>query len=116
MPSYTENALTATLNAVNAGGPLRRIARDYGIPEATLRHRKAGRQPKTDAHTYRQKLSPVQESRLADWIRMQDALGVAPTHTQIRTFASRILLAGGSTAGVGKHWLESFLRRNPRIR
>ena len=31
-------------------------------------------------------------------------------------FASRILLAGGSTAGVGKHWLEGFLRRNPHVR
>src|SRR6266566_4446220 len=116
MPSYTENAFATALNAVAEGVSVCRTARDYGIPEATLRHRKAGRQPKTDAHMYRQKLSPVQESRLAEWIRVQDALGVAPTHAQIRTFASRILLAGGSTAGVGKHWLESFLRRNPRIR
>jgi len=47
---------------------------------------------------------------------VQDALGVAPTHTQIRTFASRIFIAGGSASGVGKHWLESFLRCNPYIR
>ncbi len=47
---------------------------------------------------------------------MQNVLGVAPTHIQIRTFVSRVLLAGGSAIGVGKHWLESFLRRNPYIR
>ena len=116
MPSYTENALATVLNAVAEGVSVRRAASDYGIPEATLRHRKAGRQPRTNAHMYRQKLSPVQESRLAEWIRIQDALGVAPTHAQIRTFASRILIAGGSAFGVGKHWLEGFLRRNPRIR
>jgi hypothetical protein len=31
-------------------------------------------------------------------------------------FASRILLAGGSATGVGKHWLEGFLRRNPCVK
>jgi hypothetical protein len=115
MPAYNENTLTAALNAVNAGVPIKRAARDYGIPESTIRNRRDGRQAKTIAHTFQQKLSPVQEGRLADWIRVQDALGVAPTHAQIRTFASRILKAGGSTAGVGKHWLTGFLRRNPRI-
>ena len=81
MPSYTENALATALNAVAEGVSVRRTARDYGIPEATLRHRKAGRQPKTNAYIYRQKLSPVQESRLTKWIRMQDTLGVAPIYT-----------------------------------
>src|SRR6266699_2669483 len=116
MPSYTENALTAALNAVDRGDPIRRVARDYGIPRTTLQHRLTGRQPKTTAHTFQQKLSPVQESRLAEWIRVQDALGLGPTHAQIRTFASRILLAGGSTAGIGKHWLKGFLRCNPHVR
>ncbi len=47
---------------------------------------------------------------------MQDALGVAPMYAQIRIFASRIFIAGGSVSSVKKHWLESFLRRNPYIR
>src|SRR6266699_5239973 len=116
MPPYTENTLTAAINAVNTGTPFRRAIRDYSIPETTLRYRHTGRQSKTDAHTSEQKLSPIQESRLAEWIRIQDALGLGPTHAQIRIFASRILLAGGSTAGVGKHWLEGFLRCNPSVR
>jgi hypothetical protein len=61
------------------------------------------------------KLSPTQESRLADWIRVQDELGFAPTHAQIRTSASRILFADGSAMGVGKPWLEGFLQRNPHV-
>src|SRR6266699_2923009 len=116
MPSYTKDALTAALNAVNTGTPLRRTARDFGIPLTTLYDRRADRQSKTTAYTLQQKLSPIQESRLAEWIRIQDTLGLTPTYAQIRTFASRILLAGGSTAGIGKHWLEGFLRRNPYIR
>src|SRR6266566_7290658 len=31
MPSYTEDVLTAAINAVNTGTPVKRIARDYGI-------------------------------------------------------------------------------------
>ena len=116
MPSYTENALEKALDALSKGESMRRVACDYGIPRATLHDRRAGRQPRSDAHAYRQKLSPTQESRLAEWIRVQDALGLAPTHAQIRTFASCILLAGSSATGVGKHWLEGFLRRNLHVR
>src|SRR6266566_5652136 len=116
MPLYTEDTLAAALNAVNSDIPLRRAAHNFGIPLATLHDRRAGRQSKTTAHISQQKLSPIQESRLAEWICIQDVLGLVPTHIQIRTFASRILLAGGSTAGVGKHWLEGFLRCNPSVR
>ena len=116
MPSYTENALTAALNAVDRGDPIRRIARDYSIPRTMLQHRLTGRQPKTTAHTFQQKLSSIQESRLAEWIRIQDALGLGPTYAQIRIFASRILLADGSTAGIGKYWLEGFLCCNLYVR
>src|SRR6266699_1197322 len=116
MPSYTEDTFTAAINAVNAGTLVKRAARDYSIPITTLRHRLTGRQSKTIAHTSQQKLSSIQESRLAEWICIQDALGLGPTHAQIRIFANRILLAGSSTAGVGKHWLEGFLRCNPSVR
>ncbi len=116
MPSYTENALAAAINAVNIGTPFRRAAYDYGIPEATLRHRRTGRQSKIDIYTSEQKLSPIQENRLAEWIRIQDALGLGPTYAQIHIFVSRILLAGGSTAGIGKHWLKRFLQYNPSVK
>jgi len=52
MPSYTENAFTAALNAVNAGELLRYVACDYGIPEAILYDCRAGRQAKTIAYTF----------------------------------------------------------------
>ncbi len=116
MPSYTENALVATLNAVDRGDPIRRIAHNYSISRTTLQHRLAGQQTKTTAHIFQQKLSPIQESRLTEWICIQDILGLAPTYAQIRIFVSRIFLASGSATGIGKHWLEGFLHRNPRVK
>src|SRR6266699_1823468 len=116
MPSYTENALAAAINAVNTDTTLRRTVYDYGIPEATLQYRRTGRQSKIDAHISEQKLSLIQENRLVEWICIQDALGLRPTYIQIRTFASRILLADSSTADIGKHWLEKFLQYNPSVR
>ncbi len=116
MPSYTENAFAAALNAVDRGDPIRRVAHDYGIPRTMLQHRLAGRQAKTTVYMFQQKLSPVQESRLAEWICIQDTLGLVLTYIQICTFASRILFAGGSATGIGKHWLKGFLRRNPYVK
>ena len=116
MPLYTEDTLAAAFNAVNSGTPFRRAAHDFGISLATLHDCRASRQLKTIVYMSQQKLSPIQENRLAEWICIQDVLGFAPTYTQIRTFANRILLADGSTASVGKYWLEGFLRRNPSVK
>ena len=66
MPAYTEDAFTAAINAVNTGTPVKRAACDYGIPMTTLRHRLAGRQLKTIVYMSQQKLSLIQESRLAE--------------------------------------------------
>ncbi|KAL2257853.1 hypothetical protein VTK26DRAFT_9084 [Humicola hyalothermophila] len=64
-----------------------------------------------------QTLSRIQEDHLTQWILTQVALGVPPTHTQIREFASRVLQAqGGSRTTVGKGWMIRFLRRNPVLR
>jgi hypothetical protein len=63
-----------------------------------------------------QRLSSAQEKHLAAWILVQDALGVAPTHQQVKEFARRILEASGDTRPVGKHWISAFLARNPEIK
>jgi hypothetical protein len=88
MPSYTENALQAAINAVNSGEKLRCVARDYGIPLATLHNRMNGREPRKVAHTFQQRLSIAQEAHLVNWIKVQIALGVPPSHAQIRALAS----------------------------
>jgi hypothetical protein len=116
MAKYTEDALQAAIDATKAGASIKSTARNYGIPESTLRGRLAGRRRQIHAHGSQQKLSPVQEAELANWALVQGALGLPPTHQQIRSFACRVVEAGGSTEGLGKNWLEGFFRRNPSVR
>ena len=58
----------------------------------------------------------VQEQRLTDWVLVQEALGLNPTHTQIRVFAGRILAAKGDIIPLGKRWMAGFMRRNPVLK
>ncbi len=41
------------------------------------------------------KLSKDQEKDLANWVRIQEALGYPPTHKQIEILVSRMLYAQG---------------------
>ena len=58
----------------------------------------------------------VQEERLAEWVLIQESLGLGPTHGQIRAFAGRILWARGDAVPLGKRWMAGFLRRNPILK
>lgn len=50
---------------------------------------------------------------LSEWCIRQESLGYPPTHREIKEIANRILLTSGDTSGVGKHWIDQFLARNP---
>jgi 4-hydroxybenzoate polyprenyltransferase len=75
-----------------------------------------GAQPRVIAFADLQRLSPDQEAKLAEWVRIQHALGLAPTHQQVKVFAERILHAMGDTDPLGKQWIQGFKRRNPSIK
>ena len=60
-----------------------------------------GALPRSIAYQDYQRLSVTQERHLADWIRVQQALGVPPTHTQIRKMASRVCLERGDKDKLG---------------
>ena len=63
-----------------------------------------------------QRLSPVQEQCLTDWVLVQESLRLSPTHAQIRAFAGRILAAKHNGLPLGKRWMAGFLRRNPVLK
>jgi len=114
-PTYTESNLLNALNAVKSGSSIRQAARDWGIPLTTLHGRIVGRVSRREANEHTQRLSPTQEASLVDWVLLQDKLGLPPTHRQIKSFAQRILAAGGDDKPLGRHWMEQFLRRHPSI-
>ena len=75
-----------------------------------------GRVSQMEAQEPHQRLSPVQEQRLTDWILTQETLGQNPTHSQIRAFAGRVLAAKGDAVPLGKRWMQGFLKRNPILK
>lgn len=116
MARYTEDEVNQALESIANGQSLRLASAQWGIPRSTLRHRIQGTQPRSTAASSRQKLSPVQERHLVDWVQVQAALGLPPTHQQVREFAERVLRLQGGHQTLGKNWFQAFLRRNPSIR
>lgn len=117
MPSYSEKDILAAIQDIESGISQREAAQRWRIPRSTLRHRCNGGQNSNKANEYRQRLSKEQESLLVQWISAQDALGIPPTHQQVKEFAERVIKAGGDDEiPLGKAWIEGFLRRNPKAR
>ncbi|KAK8050066.1 transposase [Apiospora phragmitis] len=82
MKQYTEKELQEALNYIANSTPIKQAAREYGIPESTLRSRLQGHQSRSEGAADLQRLSPNQEKHLVSWIIAQQALGLPPTHAQ----------------------------------
>ena len=95
MPRYTKDDLAQALNDVANKKPIREAAREWGIPYPTLRMRTKGSESHSNAAESQQRLSRVQEEYLTQWVLTQEALGLPPTHAQIREFAQRVLAIKG---------------------
>ncbi|KAK8078908.1 Monooxygenase aurF, partial [Apiospora phragmitis] len=80
---YTKKELQEALDCIANGTPIKQAAREYGIPESTLRSRLQGHQSRSEGAVDLQRLSPDQEKHLASWIIAQQALGLPLTHAQI---------------------------------
>ena len=107
-PTYTEEDVQRALNYIENGHSIRKTALEFGVPRSTLQDRTNGRISRQEAHMPQQRLSTVQEERLTQWVLTQEALGLGPTHGQIKAFAGRILQACGDAAPLGKRWMASF--------
>lgn len=107
-PEYTKQDLQQALNAVTNGMSQRKAEFEYGVPRATLQNRIKGHISRQEAYVPQQRLSTVQEQRLSEWVLVQESLGLAPTHGQIRAFAGRILWAHEDAAPLGKRWMAGF--------
>ncbi|KAF4474422.1 hypothetical protein CGGC5_v016974 [Colletotrichum fructicola Nara gc5] len=113
MSSYTESHIAQALEAIANGQSIRKASAEFGIPNSTLQNRLRGIQSRGLAYSNLQRLSPTQEKHLAEWVRVQAALGLPPTHQQLKEFAERILQNQGDSQPLGKNWIQSFIKRNP---
>jgi hypothetical protein len=71
MQQYTDYDISQALQAVAAGQSVRRAALDWGVPRSTLRCRLSGTETRQIAAETQQRLSPVQEKRLVDWVLVE---------------------------------------------
>ena len=115
-PSYTEDDIQRALADVGNGRSVRKACLDWGVPRGTIQDRIKGSVSRKEASEPFQRLSPVQEQRLTDWVLVQEALGRSPTHAQIRALAGRILAARKDAIPLGKRWMAGFIRRNPILK
>jgi hypothetical protein len=116
MHIYTEADIQKALSAITNGMSQKKAGLEYGVPRSTLQNRIKGHISRAEAHEPQQRLSTVQEEQLAKWVLVQESLGLAPTHSQIRAFAGRIVYAKGDATPLGKRWMAGFLRRNPVLK
>src|SRR5882757_2619781 len=109
---YTEVDIVQVLKVLVNSISFRHAVLDYSIPRSTLHNRLKGYQSRQDGTVQLQRLSPVQEKRLTNWVLVQEGLGLSPTHAQIKSFAQSILALRGDTTALGKRWMQNFLKRN----
>ena len=115
-PAYTEADVQRALLDIATGKSLRKAGLDWGVPRSTLSDRIHGRISRAEAQEPYQRLSPIQEQKLITWVLTQQAIGLCATHSQIRTFAGRIIAIRDDAPPLGLRWMAGFLRRNPVLK
>ena len=53
---------------------------------------------------------------MATWILRQEALGYAPSYSQVRTVVETLLKSISNNKPLGQKWLNGFKSRNPSIK
>ena len=114
---YTEdNIAEAILEITDNGISMHQAAQRWGVPYATLQKRYHGVSAVGDQIQPHQKLSNYQEDQLASWILRQEALGYAPSHSQIRACVLTLLSRQGHKASLGRNWVSRFIQKRPELK
>ncbi|KAJ0129130.1 Uncharacterized protein HZ326_27772 [Fusarium oxysporum f. sp. albedinis] len=115
--SYTEDEVAeAMLDVTDNGLSQSKSAQKREIPRSTFGDRFRGLPSRSEVTQPAQLLSKPEESRLVAWILRQEALGYAPSHSQVRATVNALLRQQGREKPVGVHWLARFMKRHPSIK
>ncbi|TVY62590.1 Pogo transposable element with ZNF domain [Fusarium oxysporum f. sp. cubense] len=115
--SYTEDdVIQAILDVTENGLSQNQAAQKNGVPPTTLSDRLRGLPSKSEVTQPAQLLCKSEESRLVTWILQQEALGYAPSHSQVRATVAALLRQQGRERPIGVHWLARFIKRHDDIK
>ena len=110
-----ESMVEKGLYRIQNGASIAKTSREVGIPRSTLRDRLSGRLPIQEAKADCQRLSPMQEEFLVNWILTEEYAGRAPTKVQVQGFAQLIVANGGDNRAIGINWVDRFTHRHKEI-
>ena len=119
--SYQEGRILLAIQALKKDQILsiRAAARSYGIPHTTLVDRLHGCPTRKDSQSKNQKLTPIEESVLIQWIISMDERGQSPRVGIVRETANLLLSnreASINPPTVGKCWVKRFIDRHPELK
>lgn len=116
MANLREQRIQSALQDIQDGVSLRSASRRWNIPRATLSDRMHGAETRRESQISCQRLSPLQESFVADWAINEESAGRAPSRRLLTAFAEAVLAEGGDHRPLGARWVDRFLRRNPTVK
>ncbi|RYC77805.1 hypothetical protein BFJ63_vAg19321 [Fusarium oxysporum f. sp. narcissi] len=116
LPYTEDDVIKAMLDVTDNGLSQHEAAQKHGMPQTTLSDRLRGIPPKSEVTHPSRLLSKSQEARLITWILRQEALGYAPSHSQVRATVAALLRQQGRERPIGVHWLTRFVKRHPSIK
>jgi hypothetical protein len=116
LPYTEDDVIEAMLDVTDNGLSQHEAAQKHGMPQTTLSDRLRGIPPKSEVTHPSRLLSKSQEARWITWILRQEALGYAPSHSQVRATVAALLRQQGRERPIGVHWLTRFVKRHPSIK
>ncbi|TVY62580.1 hypothetical protein Focb16_v004156 [Fusarium oxysporum f. sp. cubense] len=111
LPYTEDDVIEAMLDVTDNGLSQHEAAQKHGMPQTTLSDPLRGIPPKSEVIHPGRLLSKSQEARLITWILRQEALGYAPSHSQVRATVAALLRQQGRERPIGVHWLTSDPKR-----
>ena len=112
-----EARLLLALEAIqnNTKLSIRAAAKLYNIPEATLRHRRAGRTARRDLPANSRRLTDSEEKAVVQYILELAARSFPPRLCGVEDMANQLLRVRDASP-VGKLWAHNFVKRQPELR
>jgi hypothetical protein len=115
--SSQESRILLALQAIKPQGNLsiRRAAKVFNVPYATLRDRRDGKPARQDIMPKSQRLTELEEETLVRHILDLDSRSFPPRLSGVEDMANKLLCERDATK-VGVNWASNFVKRRPELR